>query len=278
MVVLLSQLQQIIPSNKEPDQWLIYINRLTPKYHIDTDWRLIGFLSQSAHESNEFSALTENLNYSAQRLCEIWPKRFPSLSFAQQYHRNPMKIANYVYADRMGNGNVASGDGWKFRGRGIKQLTGRDNYTSFANDIGKTVEEAVVYAGTKEGAVETACWFWNKNNLNHYADKQDIVGLTKAINGGMNGYGQREYYWAIAKKALKDKLVDESKTSSLVLYPIGYGDKNSLVQLVQQNLGISADGDFGRGTQQAVRTWQKSKGYPVSGSLTIKQLEDLLNV
>jgi len=279
----LEQLREIIPNNKEPDAWLMYINRLAPNYGIDTDLRMIGFLSQSIFESNQFNDLFENLNYSAKRLREVWPKRFPSVSFALQYERNPQKIANYVYANRMGNGDETSGDGWKFRGRGVKQLTGRNNYTAFANCIGKTVDEAAVYAGTKEGAIETACWFWKENNLSRFADKQDVVGLTKAINGGLNGLSQREYHWNKVKKVIKNISYDkeevaETPDTPLQLTPLGYRDTGELVKRVQEKLGLSADGIFGRNTQQAVRNWQKTNQYPISGYLTVKQLQELLNV
>jgi putative chitinase len=144
------------------------------------------------HESADFTRLTENLNYSAAGLVKTWPKRFTEET-AQGYHRKPEKIANKVYADRMGNGNEASGDGWKYRGRGIIQITGKNNYVAFSNakfDDLRLLEDPD-YLLTPEGAVESACWFWTTNNLNEIAGAQNITLITKRINGGTHGLSSR---------------------------------------------------------------------------------------
>lgn len=133
---------------------------------------------------------------------KTWPKRFPNVTVANAYARNPQKIANKVYANRMGNGTEASGDGYKFRGRGLIQLTGKDNYTRFAKSIGMTLDEAVAYLETPEGAVASAGWYWDANKLNIYADKGDFVGLTRRINGGTIGLADRKHHYDIALKAL----------------------------------------------------------------------------
>lgn len=165
--------------------------------------RMAAFLAQIAHESGAFNFTQEGLNYSAQALMKTWPKRFPTLAIARQYARNPQKIANKVYANRMGNGSEASGDGYKFRGRGLIQLTGKDNYIRFAKSIGKTLDETVAYLETPEGAVASAGWYWDINKLNIYADKGDFVGLTRRINGGTIGLADRKHHYDIALKALK---------------------------------------------------------------------------
>jgi putative chitinase len=165
--------------------------------------RMAAFLAQIAHESGGFNFVQEGLNYSAQGLMKTWPRRFPTLASARPYARNPEKIANKVYANRMGNGPESSGDGFKFRGRGLIQLTGRDNYTRFARSIGRTLDQTVAYLETPEGAVASAAWFWDINKLNVYADKDDFVGLTRRINGGTIGLADRKHHYDIALKALR---------------------------------------------------------------------------
>jgi putative chitinase len=148
--------------------------------------------------------LKENLNYKAETLTRIWPKYFPA-DVAKDYASRSNKqeaIANRAYANRMGNGDEASGDGWRFCGRGLIQLTGRTNYTWFAASIGITVEEAAEYLQTFEGAAQSACWFWENNNLNKFADVDDILGLTKAINGGTLGLEDRKKHYEHALHVL----------------------------------------------------------------------------
>jgi putative chitinase len=184
------QFKKLFPGNKEPDAWASALNSVMPKYAINNPFRISAFLSQTGHESEEFTALIENLNYSAQALTLTWPKRFPA-DIAPQYARQPEKIANRAYADRLGNGPEESGDGWKHRGRGAIQVTGKDNYIAFAKAAGKTYEEVFAYLETKEGAVESSCWYWSTRGLNALADKGAFVSITKAINGGTNGINDR---------------------------------------------------------------------------------------
>jgi putative chitinase len=165
------------------------------KYEINTKERVAGFLAQCGHESLDFTVLKENLNYGAKGLRGTFGKYFPDDATAAKYERKPEMIANRVYASRMGNGNEASGDGYKFRGRGAIQLTGCSNYTAFAKDVGKTIDETIVYLETLEGAIESACWFWKKNGLNEIADKKDITLMTKRINGGTIGLEDRKKHW-----------------------------------------------------------------------------------
>ena len=146
-------------------------------------------------ESGGFMFLKENLNYRAESLMRVWPKYFPTIDIARQYEKKPEKIANRAYANRMGNGPEESGDGWKFTGKGLIQLTGRTNYTWFAASLEISVEEASEYLQTFEGAAQSACWFWENNNLNRFADVGDIKGMTKVINGGYIGLEDREKHY-----------------------------------------------------------------------------------
>lgn len=185
------QLAQILPGNNYINEWHDALSILLPDYDINTPKRIAAFLAQCAHESGGFKFLKENLNYRAESLMRVWPRHFPNIEIARQYAHNQPKIANRAYANRMGNGNEASGDGWRFCGRGLIQLTGRNNYEAFAESIETPVDEIPEYLMTFEGAVQSACWFWETNNLNQWADKGDIVMLTKRINGGSIGLQDR---------------------------------------------------------------------------------------
>ena len=190
----LSQLQQLIPKNPYVKQWHNALSQLLPDYEINTPQRIAAFVAQCAHESGGFTALKENLNYKAVTLRKIFPKYFPDDQTAQHYANLPNKqeaIASKVYANRMGNGPEASGDGYRYCGRGLIQLTGKDNYSWFAASLSITVEEASKYLETFEGAAQSACWFWETNKLNQWADKGDILTLTKRINGGTIGLEDR---------------------------------------------------------------------------------------
>lgn len=201
-VISLEQIKQLFPKHKDPSGLTAALNVVLPKYNITGTERVACFLAQCGHESAGFSVMTENLNYSAEGLCKTWPKRF-TVATAGAYARNPEKIANKVYCDRMSNGNEASGDGWKYRGRGFIQLTGKDNYTKFSKSCGKSLDETVAYCETVEGAVASACWFWSENKLNErFVDKKDFEGLTKAVNGGLTGLSDRKHHYDAAKKLL----------------------------------------------------------------------------
>ena len=186
-----TQLRELIPKNKYVSQWCKALNLILPDYEINNNLRRAAFLAQCIHESGGFVFLTENLNYKAESLVRVWPRHFPNINIAKQYERNPEKIANKAYANRMGNGDESSGDGWRFCGRGLIQLTGKSNYQAFADSIETALTEIPEYLQTFEGAVQSACWFWETNNLNVLADKKDILGLTKKINGGTIGLEDR---------------------------------------------------------------------------------------
>ena len=191
MEITREQLAEIIPKNPYIDQWCGALNKLLPDYGIDTPQRVAAFLAQCAHESGSFKFLKENLNYRAVTLRKVFPKYFPDDAMAEAYAMQPEKIANRVYASRMGNGDEASGDGFRYCGRGLIQLTGKNNYTAFANSIDTPVEEIPEFLSTFEGAVQSACWFWETNNLNVQADAGDIKTMTKKINGGFIGLEDR---------------------------------------------------------------------------------------
>jgi putative chitinase len=202
MPITPQQLSQIIPDNQYVDQWCEALNKFLPDYKINTVQREAAFLSQCAHESAGFTALQENLNYQAASLMRVWPTHFPTIEIATQYAHHPEQIADRAYANRMGNGDEASGDGWKFRGRGLIQLTGRSNYTAFGNTVNMTPDQVIEYVQTFDGAVQTACWFWNTNNLNQYADVNNIQTITQRINGGLNGLDDRIARYNLAQQAL----------------------------------------------------------------------------
>ena len=161
------------------------------KYYNLTPVRAAHFFAQTGHESGEFKAFAENLNYSAKGLRGVFGKYFPTDVIATQYERQPEKIANRVYANRMGNGDEASGDGYRYCGRGLIQLTGKQNYSRFAESIDTPLEEITDFLQTFEGCVQSAAWFWEANNLNQYADSGDMLTMTKRINGGTLGLDDR---------------------------------------------------------------------------------------
>jgi putative chitinase len=196
------QLKELIPRNRYVPNWCKALNALLPDYEIHTPLRVAAFLAQCIHESGGFEFLRENLNYRATSLMKVWPRHFPSLEIAAQYERNPQKIANRAYANRMGNGDESSGDGWRYCGRGLIQLTGKSNYELFAESIETPVEQIPEYLETFEGAIQSACWFWETNNLNSLADRRDIVGLTKRINGGTIGLEDRKKHYEHALHVL----------------------------------------------------------------------------
>ena len=185
------QLKQLLPKNPYINQWHNALSQLLPDYEINTAKRIAAFVAQCAHESGSFVFLTENLNYKAESLLKVFPKYFKDMATAKAYEKKPEKIANKIYADRMGNGNEASGDGWRYRGRGLIQLTGKTNYTWFAASLEISPEEAAEYTQTFEGAAQSACWFWETNKINQFADSGDIVTMTKRINGGTIGLDDR---------------------------------------------------------------------------------------
>jgi putative chitinase len=272
-------LAELIKGNTEIDMWFDALVEVLPKYGITTPRRIAHFISQCAHESNNFRSLQENLNYSKESLEKVFPRYFGAgKRDAAQYARNPEKIANYVYMDEFRSaagrmGNVQPGDGWRFRGRGLKQLTGRNNYTAFGKSVGMTAEQAADYVATKKGAIESACWFWDTNKLNTIADTDDVVLMTKRINGGNIGLADRQQRYTHAIALLSGGTpvpvaapAPQTSTSGVDMNAvIRVGSKNDTVKAVQSKLGITADGSFGPGTERAVKAWQTANGLTADG-------------
>ena len=185
------------------DYYYEALNKILPQYGINTKLRICHFLAQVLHESGHLKYKSENLNYSAKTLRSVFGKYFKTDEIANQYARKPEKIANRVYANRMGNGDEVSGDGWKFRGRGLIQLTGYNNYKACGQDLGlDLVNNPDLITSDPEICVKTACWFWQKNKLNELADKDDINSITKRINGGLNGINDRCKILSLAKNTI----------------------------------------------------------------------------
>jgi putative chitinase len=200
------------------EKWLDAVAAACQEFKIDTPKRIAGFLSQCAHESGGFERLQENLNYSADGMAGIWPKRFAVLGpdgkpvkkdgknqpnkFALALHRKPEMIANVVYSGRMGNGPTESGEGWKYRGRGLKQLTGKTNHSNCSKGLGVDLVDNPDLLLEPVYAARSAAWFWSANNCNSFADSEDIEGLTKRINGGLIGIEDRKKRYANAVRSL----------------------------------------------------------------------------
>ena len=191
MKLTASQLKQMVTGITHVDHWIEAFDQLLPDYEINTPKRVAAFIAQCAHESGNFRFLKENLNYKAESLMKTFPKYFSDRDTANAYAKQPIKIANRVYASRMGNGDEASGDGYRYCGRGLIQLTGKTNYDWFAASLEISSTEASEYLETFEGAAQSACWFWESNNLNVEADAGDIKKMTKKINGGYIGLDDR---------------------------------------------------------------------------------------
>jgi putative chitinase len=195
-------------SQELAERWLPHVQGALARFGINTPMQVAAWIAQCAHESAGFKTLTENLNYSADTMAAVWPSRFAVLGpdkkpvkvkgknqpnkFALALHRQPEAIANTVYANRMANGNIESGEGWKYRGRGLKQLTGKDNYTRCGQGLNMDLVGNPDLLLTPEGASLSAAWFWSTNKCGPIADSGDFVALTKKINGGTIGLEDRQ--------------------------------------------------------------------------------------
>jgi putative chitinase len=197
-----SQIVACCPNAKDAQGLAVALNIMLPKYNIATADEVSGFLAQCGHESGDFNHMEENLNYRPESLMAVWPSRFPDMATALLYAHNPEKIANKVYANRMGNGSEASGDGWAYHGQGPIQLTGKDNFDKFAAACDINIQDVVDHIRTLEGAIESACWFWNTNKLSPLADEEMIAAMTRKINGGLIGEDDREARFTRCKTAL----------------------------------------------------------------------------
>jgi len=198
------------PAAKESiDGWVEPLNAAMAEWEIGSPQRQAAFLGQVLHESGELQHLVENLSYSATRLRQVWPTRFPDDETAAQYANNPQKLASKVYASRMGNGDESSGDGWKYRGRGLFQLTGRQNYMHCAEALHLDVLNDPDLLAQPLGAARSAAWFWNSRKLNELSDEKpgfdpdaEFVKITKLINGGTIGLQARQASWVLCRRVL----------------------------------------------------------------------------
>ena len=188
---------------RAPRAWLEALADEMPRWQIDTATEIASFVAQLAHESVELTRLQENLNYSAERLMQVWPKRFPTMELARAYARNPQKLANFVYSGRMGNGPAESNDGWRYRGRGPIQLTGRNNYRACGEGIGAPLLEHPDLLLTPTAGIRSACWYWVSRGLDALDDDTDVRAETRAVNGGTHGLLDRQRYFDIAFAALR---------------------------------------------------------------------------
>ncbi|MDE3023925.1 MAG: glycoside hydrolase family 19 protein [Pseudomonadota bacterium] len=201
MAITTKQLQKVFGA-KIDDELTTGINAALDSYNIKTPEQVASFLAQVGTESDGFTAMVENLNYSAQGLIKTFGSHF-TVDLANSCARNPEKIANIAYANRMGNGDPSTGDGWKFRGRGYIQLTGESNYIAYSKSINKSIDDTIKFLETKAGAIDSAAWFWQQKSLNKCAE--DVIVTTRKINGGLNGIEKRTDYFNQLKKILTVK-------------------------------------------------------------------------
>ncbi len=188
------KLKAALPNIKDSSEWMKSVKKLLPVYGITTKERVAMFLAQTGHESLDWTILEENLFYRSETLLRVFPKYYKTKADADAHAKKPALIANRVYANRMGNGDTASGDGYTFRGRGILQITGKNNYARCSNGLYGDLRLLKMpdLLKTKDGSVGSAAWFWSVNNLNTVSDKQDIVTASRIINGGTNGLDDRK--------------------------------------------------------------------------------------
>lgn len=199
------KLTRLIPNAVHgPSVWYEQLADMLPVFEIISLQRVAAFIAQTAHESGGYRVLEENLRYRAETLTRTWPRRFPTIESARPYHMQPQKIANKVYSNRMGNGDEASGEGFLYRGRGLIQLTGKNNYKLFSDYVQMPLEEVPGYLETPRGAVHSACWFWYVNDINEIADAGDIEKMTRRINGGTIGLPDRIKHYNHALEVLSE--------------------------------------------------------------------------
>jgi putative chitinase len=273
---------EMLKGNKNVDAWHAAMVKIFPKYGIDTPNRIAGFCAQCGHESLNFTVLEENLNYKAETLEKLFSKYFSKAGRnAADYAKQPEKIANVIYASRMGNGDTASGEGYKFRGRGIIQLTGKDNYSNFGKSINKSLDEVIEYVKTLDGALESACWYWGTRQLNLTCDANDIVKMTKLVNGGTIGLEDRKKHYehnlAVLGGAVHSASasVNEQSTSAIT-QTVKRGSQGPTVAKLQAALGLTADGVFGIGTEVSLKAWQAKNGLTADGIAGPKTLAKII--
>jgi len=204
-----ARLRALMPLCPTLADWVRPLNSAMARFDIVTAPRMAAFLAQAAHESNQLRWLVERLDYSPKRLMAVWPRRFPTLARAEAYAHSPERLANFVYANRLGNGDTASGDGWRYRGRGIFQLTGRGNYRRVGEALGLPLEAEPELLEQPEHAALSAAQFWQARGLNELADDRsddndltDFERICVLVSGGRTGLATRMAYWEAAKTVL----------------------------------------------------------------------------
>ncbi len=200
-----AQLRLILPQCRDVAFWSRELQNAVP-FGVNTAARWAAFIAQIAHESAQFTRLVEGLSYSVRGLMTTWPQRFPTERVAQPFARNPEKLANYVYANRLGNGPPESGDGWRYRGRGLIQVTGKANYTAAGAALGLPLVAQPAMLERPTDAVRSAAWFWQSRHLNELADADSLdafEAITRRINGGLTGLADRVVLWHKAQEALR---------------------------------------------------------------------------
>lgn len=213
MILKPEQLMAIAPGlgGARAGSYANLLSQAMEAHGIDSPRRVAFFLGQLLVESGDLTEFRENMNYKAERLMQVWPKRFPTIEIARQYERNPAKLANKVYANRMGNGDEASGDGWRYRGAGWIQLTGKTNQLACAMELGMPVGDIGDWLATPAGAAQSAAWYWWKNGINRLADFGNIDSVSDAVNlgrltekvGDAEGFQKRALKTELCKQVLR---------------------------------------------------------------------------
>jgi putative chitinase len=275
MTLTKEQIVHILHGNADAAAWADAAMEILPKYEINTPNRIAGFFAQTCHESMNFSALSENLAYRTETLEKLFSKYFSKAGRnAADYSKQPEKIANIIYGGRMGN--VQEGDGYRFRGRGVIQLTGRDNYTAFGKSVGMSPEQVIDYVQTKKGALESACWYWASWKINAACDNSDIVLMTKLVNGGTIGLEDRRKHYEQALAVLGGAVPAPIANAAAIPGVLKKGSTGETVKRLQAELGLEDDGVFGPGTESAVKKWQAANGLAADGIVGPKTLAKLL--
>ena len=274
-MISLQDLKTLFPRGREDivEAFASQANSVFADFGIsNTPNRLQFFLAQVAHESGGLTVIEENLRYSAKRLTEVWPSRFPTLASAEPFGNNPEALANKVYASRMGNGTPDSGDGWKYRGRGYIQITGRDGYRSVGAAIGMNLEADPDRAEALPDALRVACGFWKLKNINAACDEGDFVKVTRLINGGTIGLADREAWLQKVRNVLKPAPATQPATSA----PPTKDDIRKVQQALRDRgfTSVTADGIIGPKTNAAIDTFRRDNGLK-PGSIDSRSEEGL---
>jgi putative chitinase len=277
MTLTKDKIIHLLHGNAEAAAWADAAMEILPKYEINTPNRIAGFFAQCGHESMNFTVLSENLNYRAETLEKLFSKYFSKAGRnAADYAKQPEKIANVIYANRMGNGDTASGEAYLFRGRGVIQLTGKDNYSAFAASIKMSLPDVIDYVQTKKGALESACWYWASRNINAVCDANDITKMSKLVNGGTIGLDDRRKHYEQALAVLGGAVPAPITHASAILGVLKKGSTGENVKRMQAELGLEADGSFGPATEAALKKWQTANGLAADGVAGPKTLAKLL--